>query len=263
MKFPLRSFLSGALISVLILGGALSACTFTREKTPTPTDPPASTNSPAPTDPPVPTDSPAPTDPKEDGGPRALTEEELRFFNEEFFNGDEYNIRNQFASPWVHEYDKPEDINILDVLYDEAGTGDISEEELDALLAAHDLESLYCPAFKLPADEIDRILTQHTGLTLSQTNRVGMEAFVYLEDYDAYYWMHGDTNYPGDLTVSAGTREGSAVKLYLNEGFGWSCVTLEEQEDGGYWFVSNRACEAPDIQTGMPAGEPEAVGSQG
>ena len=52
---------------------------------------------------------------------------------------------------------------------------------------------------------------------------------------------------------------GSTVKLYQSDGGYWTCVTLEEQEDGSYWFVSNQACEKPAIPTPIPAGEPEVV----
>jgi len=77
--------------------------------------------------------------------------------------------------------------------------------------------------------------------------------------------MHGDTNYPGELSFLCGTKQttdtGKLVKLYQNSGFvdGWYCVTLSDQGNGFYWFVSNQVCEKPLIPTVLPTDEPAAV----
>ena len=232
---------AAATVVVALLAGVVSICTFTGVA--------ASVES-------------VSDESQEDAGLQALTGEELRYFNEMYFNGadavDEYgytvyNIRNQFANP-MNLYEKPEDINLYDLFYCD-GTTEFGDVELKSAL---DMErgDLPCPAYKLTTEDIDRVLTQYVGLTLEQTNKVGLEHFTYLPDYDAYYWAHGDTNYPGDLSFIVGTRAGKTVTLYQN---GWWCVTLEEQEDGGYRFVSNQACEKPTIPTPMPAWEPDAV----
>lgn len=44
-----------------------------------------------------------------------LTDEELAWFNEEFFNGDEFNFHNQFLTSL---YDRPEDIDLYELFYD-------------------------------------------------------------------------------------------------------------------------------------------------
>ena len=189
-------------------------------------------------------------------GVRALTGEELRFFNERFFNGagvrDEYgwsvySIRNQFANP-MNLYEKPEDVDLCELFYNE-GTEMLDEEEIKAVFGMEELPGV--PAFKLTAEEINCVLVQYTGLTLEQTNQVNLEQFSYSPDYDAYYLMHGDTNYPGELNFSTGTREGNLVRLYQNSELlfspSWYCVTLEEQPDGGWWFISNLECEEPAL----------------
>ena len=236
--------LAAAVAAVLVLVGIASACTFTGAKK-------------------------SSLKPSGDGDVRALTGEELRWFNEVYFNDDggdggypyrvpRYNICNQFANP-LNLYEKPEDINLFELFYC-YGTINFSDEELRA---AFDLDSEGPPPLgdKLTAEAIDLTLTRYTGLTLEHTNKVGLDGFTYLPDYDAYYLMHGDTNYPGNLSFLVGTREGRTVALYQNSDFidGWYRVTLEEQEDGGYYFVSNQACEKPAIPTPMPAGEPDTV----
>lgn len=196
---------------------------------------------------------------------RALTGEELRFFNEEFFNAPNgefaYNIRNQFANP-ANLYKKPEDIDLLELLYLE-GTQEVSDWELKALNAFDSGGTeLVCPVYKLGVHEIDSILSQHTGLTLEKTNKVGLDGFNRVAGSDAYYMLHGDTNYRGNLFITSGTKEGSTVKLYYGGYYGdndWYCVALEEQSGGGYWFVSNQACGRPAVQTALPDKEPDAV----
>lgn len=242
---------AAAALAVVLLAGVVSACTFTGAKTPEVVLPDPGSVSP---------------EPEEDAGLQALTGAELQFFNEQFFNGggvkDEYgngvpSILNQFANP-MNLYSKPEDIDLHELFYCH-GTEMYEGQEVQDVFDMEELPG--APSFKVTAEEINRVLTQYTGLTLEQTNKVNLDHAEYSADYNAYYWMHGDTNYPGKLYFSMGTRQGNEIKLYQNSLFspGWYCVTLEEREDGGYWFKSNQECEKPAVPTPIPAGEPEAV----
>ncbi len=241
-----------AALAVAVLAGVVSACTFTGGK-------PGS-------------DGKVPV-----SGPEALTGEELRWFNEEFFSSPEaslYNFRNQFANPLIL-YDRPEDIDLYELFYCEMGDGEISDAELTAAFGFDTWEDMPCPGYKMTAGEIDRLLVEYTGRSLEETNKVGLDQFTYLEEYDAYYWMHGDTNYSGGPKIAAGVRDGDLVKLYHNSSFAgtsWYCVTLVEAGGSGprpygeqgteerqYYFVSHQECEAPAIPTPLPAGEPKAV----
>ncbi len=233
-----RQFMAAAL-AVVLLAGAVSACTFTGAE-------PSSSHGPS--------------------GPAALTGEELRWFNEEFFNSSEpemgyqYNVRNQFANP-INRYDKPEDVDLYELFYCEGSFP--SDEELRSILDT-DPDDLPCPAYKLTAAEMDDILEANMGLTTADTAKKGLDGFTYDEASDAYFWMHGDTNYCGALDFLYGTREttadGGIVKLYHNSKFsgsGWYRVTLSERGEGEYRFVSNQTCEQPDIPPALPSGEPE------
>ena len=96
------------------------------------------------------------------------------------------------------------------------------------------------------------VLLENTGLTLEETGRIRMDYFQYLPEYDAYYHSHGDTNYFSGVNITAGERVGDTIRLYYDDTFhvdGWKCVTLEEQADGSYWFVSNQPSERPAIPT--------------
>ena len=199
--------------------------------------------------------------PEETGGGKAdgpLTGDELRYFNETFFNGEGFNIRNQFLTS---TYERAEDVDLFQLFYN--GTGlpadtDGAERRAVCRTGAFD-EDPGVDLTKCPAADMSTVLTQNANLPLSATNRVGLEDFIYLPDYDAYYHFHGDTNYWGDVDIVSGEREGDLLRLYYEDTFipdGWKCVTLREAPNGEYWFSSNLLCERPAVPTAYPAGEP-------
>ena len=191
---------------------------------------------------------------------QALTGEELRYFNEDFFNGDYMNIRNQFLSS---HYENPKDIDLFSLFYNGDGSDctqspeGIDPQELSAALG---LDSADCPTFMLTTAQMDEILSRYTGLTLEETNQVNLSHFQYDQTYDLYYNTHGDTNYRSWVNISAGTRDGDQISLYYQDDFngdGWKCLTLQDMGDGSYQFRSNVPCEKPDIATAYPDWEPE------
>ena len=66
---------------------------------------------------------------------------------------------------------------------------------------------------------MDAVLTQYAGLTVEETNQVGLEGFSYREEYDAWYHAHGDTNYYPQVDITAGRRQGDLIHLYYRETF--------------------------------------------
>ena len=190
--------------------------------------------------------------------PGSLTGDELAYFNEEFFNQEgTYSIRNQFLNSL---YENSEDIDLFELLY--CGTGidaPMTDEELRQVGSFDTAGELICPVDKMSVEAINQVLLENTGLTLEETGRIGMDYFQYLPEYDAYYHSHGDTNYFSGVNITAGERVGDTIRLYYDDTFhvdGWKCVTLEEQADGSYWFVSNQPSERPAIPTVYPEGEP-------
>lgn len=179
---------------------------------------------------------------------RPLTGEELAFFNTQFFNsqttnesgGVQHTLHNQFLTCL---YAGPQDINLFDLFYNGAGTWDApSQAELEQLGVLAVDGSQICPTYKLTTAAMDAFLLENTGLTLAQTNKVDLDAFDYLPDYDAYYLTKGDTNYRS-VTFTSGEREGSYIRLYWKDfyygGETNECVTLLDRGDGQYWFVSH------------------------
>ena len=188
------------------------------------------------------------------GSDDPLTGAELTYFAEEWFNGDDFNIRNQFLNSL---YDRPEDIDLYNLFYCGSGLPEtISDQELaEEGNWATDGE-LICPLEKNSRANMDAVLTQYAGLTVEETNQVGLEGFSYREEYDAWYHAHGDTNYYPQVDITAGRRQGDLIHLYYKNPPGdsrWGCVTLRDLGDGNYWFVSNQPSEKPAIPTVYPA----------
>lgn len=184
------------------------------------------------------------------GSDDPLTGAELTYFAEEWFNGDDFNIRNQFLNSL---YDRPEDIDLFWLFYNGTGLPEtITEEEIALAGAGAKVSRLH----KLSLENIDAVLTQYTGLTLAETEGIGMTKFSYQEEYEAYYHCHGDSNYLTWVNITAGRRQGDLIHLYYKNPPGdsrWGCVTLRDLGDGNYWFVSNQPSEKPAIPTVYPS----------
>lgn len=206
-----------------------------------------------------------------------LTAEELERFNTEIFNGGGFNMMNQFLFLAVEDPKDYRQIDLFTLFYN--GTGEpmeVTEEERQAVAEAdYGGEDPMVDLVKCPASEMDAVLQKYLGLTLDEMDQWSLDRFTYLEEYDAYYDFHGDTNYPGEVTFTSGEwKDGKVLLYYEGSGFpgvssgngetsmvsfGPACVTLEPQKDGGYRFLSNWARNdgPPVIPTDYPAWEPE------
>ena len=194
--------------------------------------------------------------------PIPLTQEELDFFNTgDFFdhgdraNGEgRMNIRNQFLSSF---YDDPRDIDLFELFYCGTGQGARSAEEyqtiLDAIIGSSPFDP-ECACNIVTTDEMNAVLTEHMGITLEETNKVGLEYMDYLPEYDAYYDFHGDTNYGLMVHFTSGQRIGNTIWLYYQDTFGLldgaSCVLTLYQDGDRYFFRANQPVSPYD--TGAP-----------
>ena len=178
----------------------------------------------------------------------SLTQEEIDWFNREFFNsgGSGAAIQNLFLASL---YDQPQDIDLFELFYLGALDGEAEEptpQELQAVAeAGYNGTAPDCPCTKITRAEMDQVLFRYTGLTVDETNRYGLGSFTYLTEYDAYYHYHGDTNYTA-VTVTGGTREGDLVYLtyesgyYFSQAQGRQLVATLRQTEEGYQFVANQ-----------------------
>lgn len=171
-----------------------------------------------------------------------LSEDEIKEFNTVFFNGGTDNMNNRMLSS---EYDKPEDMDLFQLFYSGiAGETDLVSKEETALLTELNGEAAYLDIVKVTADEMNDFLVEKTGIQLEETQKKGLENFYYLEQYDSYYLVVGDTNFDW-CTVTSGVRQ-SDHRLALeytkeSEGGQWRVVLKET--DNGYLFISNAKTE--------------------
>jgi hypothetical protein len=151
------------------------------------------------------------------------------------------NIRNQFLSSL---YDVPEKIDLFNLFYCGSGLEETPTEAEKAAIIAYnnwDMEP-DCACTKISRANMDAVLTKYMGLTLADTEGIGLENFTYLDQYDAYYYYHGDTNYRMQISFFHGEQEGDTIRLFYDDSFtneGEIILTLQEQGNT-YIFVSNK-----------------------
>lgn len=178
----------------------------------------------------------------------SISDIDLSYFNgDSFFNGDYLNIRNQFLSSL---YSQPADIDLFELFYCGSQFSEsMTDEELKAVMAEENMtmtiEELPCPCEKNSRSNMDKILSDHMGISLADTNKVRLDQFNYLPQYDAYYHFHGDTNYRRNVSFSRAERQGDIIRLFYNDSFfgdGEKVLTLKEK-DNTYLFLANEKVE--------------------
>lgn len=167
---------------------------------------------------------------------QTLSQDELDFFNDTFFHMQNNPVHLMFLTC---EYTTPGEIDLTQLFYQGIPSDAvISQEEIDQL-AEQDSAALNMDIVKLTAQEMDELLQVHAGISLDDTQKRGLDQFYYLDDFQAYYLIHSDTNVQ-PCTVTSGMHvDDQQVKLEYtkNDGTTWS-VTLQKH-DSGYLFVSN------------------------
>lgn len=168
----------------------------------------------------------------------AISESEIIEFNTVFFNSDADKMNNMLLSS---EYSTPGEIDLFQLFYNGTGGGaeQISTEELE-LLTEMDSSAPYLDVVRITAGEMEAILQEKLGMGLAETKKAGLDNFYYLEEYDSYYVVAGDTNYEHSTVLSGLWESDDTLRLeYSKESEeGQWVVTLQKIKDG-YLFVSN------------------------
>lgn len=174
----------------------------------------------------------------------ALDSALLEYFQTDYFSSETRARANFFLAS---EYERPEDIDLLQLFYCGLSGEEQTVSEDERLKVYDALYPQELDITKYPTEAIDAVLLQYTGLTLDETNRVNLSGFAYLEDYDAYYLLHGDTLELTTVTITAGYWDdaGSIVLEYDLPSMGSirlpsGTVILTPTEDGQYFIVSNQ-----------------------
>lgn len=160
-----------------------------------------------------------------------LTDSELDYFTN-YFN--EYD-NNGFLQSY---YSDIRDIDLSQVLYYGAGytdTYNLSEDEYILYENSTGYE-IFCDITKLTTEQINSLLIKKTGVSFNEINN-GLD-WLFLEEYDAYYFEHGDTNYAPVECLSGYKEDDLYVIQYDHTYYGSSTVTMQKK-NGNYLFVSN------------------------
>ena len=171
-----------------------------------------------------------------------LSEKEITVFNTEFFNGDITNMNNMLLSS---EYSQPDEINLFELFYNGVGGafGEVSEDEL-SMLTELCSDAPYLDIIKITANEMDAFLQEKMGISLAETKKTGLDSFYYLEQYDSYYLIMGDSNFDWCM-VTSGTCESNnkLILKYEKEYEGGQWVVILQKTDDGYLFISNQKAD--------------------
>ena len=137
------------------------------------------------------------------------------------------NIRSMLL---VSEYGDPRDIDLYSTFYHGFHyVPDVSQAERDALGWNGNYNEI-----KVTAEEMEETLRTYLGLGLEETNKVGLDLFRHLPEYDAYYAAH--TDFWGDwFTIYSGQirKDGSIELTYDGDNYiprGLRVAVLEEAE---------------------------------
>lgn len=170
-----------------------------------------------------------------------LEENEIVWFENYFFNTDDNKMPNMFLSS---EYAASAEIDLGNLFYcgadGKGGVGEVPEEEIQLLIERYDAMEL--DTSKATIEEMNGVLQKYMGITLEETNKVGLDSLYYLEETDAYYNVAGDTVYlKCDILSGQVNEDGTITLVYcdaLSEPSDTYQVTLKEVDET-YIFISN------------------------
>lgn len=195
---------------------------------------PSETETTAPTEPPV----------REDG--ERLTDQQIQSYQQLFTRQlDSYTIHpyNLYNIAMTIEFASPEEIDLS--MFFENGFVDLRQltEEEQTWLEEQGYSSSR-DMYALPASRMNEILTQYFGLTIEETNGVGLNSLPYNAELDRYYTDPGGVRFMANFEITDGyAYENGLVRLYYINNFGDEYVfTMQSNSNEGgygYRFLSN------------------------
>lgn len=151
-------------------------------------------------------------------------------------------------------YTKPADVDLFYLFYngfkDESQSPTEQELELlDGKLGQHWKEM---DLIRLPVDKMDAVLTDLFGITLEETNGVGLSNFVYLEETDCYYHTVTGASLVDVTVVYTEILEDGSIMVQYSAGYsGNRMAKLMLTEDGIYRILSNVEIDHLYNETGV------------
>ncbi|MBQ7871251.1 MAG: hypothetical protein IJ357_03835 [Oscillospiraceae bacterium] len=244
------------LLLALALLSSLWACTTAPVDDTEGSEPPVSQTPPE-TDPPTETDEPSTEPPTETDPPETefvppegtlLTDEDLARYQQMFScQLDRYAMHpiNWYNIALAVEFDSPENVDWAFFF--------LNGTNRDAYAPLSDAEAAFVEAGgfpmdkdvrRMPAEEMDAIATQYFGLTIAESNQVGLDQMLYFPDTDCYYAYGGGAILMDGFVIHSGAvLEDGTIRLYYNDDiYGERVITLKSRMDEGetgYYILSN------------------------
>lgn len=143
-------------------------------------------------------------------------------------------------------YASPAEMNLRWLFYDGDRTETVTDEEM-AYLAALPEPNLFpdLDISKISRTKMNEVLQTYFGITLEETQGIGLDDFAYYEPSDSYFLAHGDTAAGLYTFVSGVELENGDVTLYYHDTHSiypdpvYYAVTLHLSEEGVWQIVSN------------------------
>lgn len=212
-----------AIVFVFALLIGLCACQKEQDSN----DPTQVTTTPQPTDP-----TPTQTQPTEPADPRIAEMQVLFDWMSDYIF---YN------TALTSVYENPADVDLAFLFYNgfKDESGEPTAEELTLLEGKMEKYWKEMDLIRLPAGKMDAVLTDLFGITLEQTNGVGLDRLVYLEETNCYYAAVTGMHY-ADITVTKVVdQEDGSILVQYSTYLGEFVVCLTPNPDGGYSILSN------------------------
>lgn len=154
----------------------------------------------------------------------------------------DWQVGNQFYNDALtSDYATAKDVDLGYLFYD--GFWEESEAATDAEAAFLDANLsenwIYMDLQRLPSEKMSAVLQEIFGITLEETNKVGL-SYPYFEETDAYYHLHSGTHY-AEITIKRveNCDDGTILMYYERQyPFANMVATLKPTGDG-YQILSN------------------------
>lgn len=195
----------------------------------------------APTTEPIQTTTPTlPPEPNLPEG-RELTYQEVQEF-EDLFMYDMIEPENNWYNYALKSvYETPAQLDLFEYFYS-APWADLGQsvEEVN-FLKENGIDAAITYVHEYPVRMMNEILSLYFGITVGETDKVGLDQMVYHPETNAYYHGHGDIglSYP-NFKKGVQAPDGSFSIYYTDtRGVNEKIVTFTAREDGGYRILSN------------------------
>jgi len=147
---------------------------------------------------------------------------------------------NWYNMAMFGSYETPQQINLNDLFSMGEGNHQWTPTESEtAFLKTQEHIGKWGSTYCISRQTMDDVLQQYFGLTLDETEGVGLENMAYFPETDCYYWSVSDVRYTlgFEITQACRTAEGNIV-FYYNIPYREYRMTIKPVGDG-YHILSN------------------------